>query len=621
MMRSLFFALAGLSLAAPAAAAGPPSLAPAGGPGAVTAVSVLPGPGRAQVVIAVSGSVSVQDFTLTSPDRLVIDVVGASLAAPYVEYDGQNRGGIVNLRYAQFRPDVVRVVLEFDHLTGYQLEQADGTITITLGADRSFAAWTSGDPTWARRLAQYAASQVPAAQPAAGADQADRRAQQPQQVSQQPAITASWDGASISDVIAGFAAFSGKTIIVGKGVTGTVTATVKNQPWDIAFHQILQSQGLAAREEFPGVIRVDDQAQLAKLDSIEPLETRILRVNYARATSLVPALDAIRSTRGKVVADTATNSLIITDAVSRIESYSQFLSQLDVRTPQVSIQTKLVFVDRTDLENLGLKYDLGSQTQFFNRLIQRGDPSTAQPVDTNGDGVPDAVRPTETFNPEDVIIDLGGNSLSAIANAEATIPSAALRLIFSTAIGSFNLTSFLEALEQVQLADLQAEPVISTADNTQAYILVGERTPIRVVDVSAPTTGGQNVPRATVNFQQTGILLRVTPHVTNNRQILMSLRAENSSVASAPGDIGFTFQTQEAENHILVNDGETAVIGGLTVTQITVAKTGIPFLVDLPVLGRLFGFTSRREQRRDLLILVTPRIMDQLPGGASPDRQ
>lgn len=619
MMRSLFLAIAGSSLIAPCASAGPGSIAPAAGPGVVTAVSVLPSPGRAQVVIAVSGSVSVQDFTLTSPDRLVIDIVGASLAAPYVQYDGHNRGGIVNLRYAQFRPDVVRVVLEFERLTGYELDQADGAITVTLGTDRSFAAWTSGDPGWARSLARYAASQVPPAEPTPAGAQVLPQAQ-PQQ-SQQPAITASWDGASISDVIAGFAAFSGKTIIVGKGVAGTVTATVKNQPWDIAFQQILQSQGLAAREEFPGVIRVDDQAQLAKLDSIEPLETRILRVNYARATSLVPALDAIKSSRGKVVADTATNSLIITDAASRIDSYSQFLGQLDVRTPQVSIQTKLVFVDRTDLENLGLKYDLGSQTQFFNRLIQRGDPSTAQPVDTNGDGVPDAVRPTATFKPEDVVIDLGGNSLSAIANAEATVPSAALRLIFSTAIGSFNLTSFLEALEQVQLADLQAEPVISTADNTQAYILVGERTPIRVVDVSAPTTGGQNVPRATVNFQQTGILLRVTPHVTNNRQILMSLRAENSSVASAPGDIGFTFQTQEAENHILVNDGETAVIGGLTVTQITVAKTGIPFLVDLPVLGRLFGFTSRREQRRDLLILVTPRIMDQLPGGAAPERQ
>ena len=606
MMLSLLLA-AGLVPAAPV-------IRPALGPGEVTAVSVMPGPGRAQVVIDVAGTVSVQDFTLRGPDRLVIDLVGASLAAPYVGYDGQNRGGIVNLRYAQFRPDVVRVVLELERLTDYQVDQADGVVTVSLGTDRSFAAWSSGDGRWARDLARYAT--------ATEAESAPRATQGQLPQSQQPPLTASWDNASVSDVIAGFATFSGKTIIVGKAVTGTVTATVKNQPWDIAFQQILQAQGLAAFEDYPGILRVDDQAAIAKLDSIEPLSTTILRVNYARAFGLVPALDAIKSSRGKIVADTATNSLIITDLASKIPEYSTFLSQLDFRTPQVSIQAKLVFVDRTDLENLGVKYDLGSPTQFFNQLVQRGDPASAQPIDTNGDGVPDAVRPTETFSQDKTLVDLGGNSLSALANADASVPSAALKLIFSTAIGNFNLTSFLEALEQVQLADLQAEPLISTADNTQAYILVGERTPIRVIDVSAVGgAAGANVPRASIREQTTGITLRVTPHVTNNRQILMSIHAENSSLATAPGDIGITFQTQEAENHILVSDGETAVIGGLTVTQVTVSKAGIPFLVDLPILGRIFGFTSRREQRRDLLILVTPHIVDEVPGNSPPDRQ
>ena len=607
MMLSLLLAAVGLGPAAPVGR-------PAPGPGEVTAVSVMPGPGRAQVVIDVVGTVSVQDFTLRGPDRLVIDLVGASLAAPYVGYDGQNRGGIVNLRYAQFRPDVVRVVLELERLTDYQVDQADGVVTVSLGTDRSFAAWSSGDGRWARDLARYAT--------ATEAESAPRATQGQLPQSQQPPLTASWDNASVSDVIAGFATFSGKTIIVGKAVTGTVTATVKNQPWDIAFQQILQAQGLAAFEDYPGILRVDDQAAIAKLDSIEPLSTTILRVNYARAFGLVPALDAIKSSRGKIVADTATNSLIITDLASKIPEYSTFLSQLDFRTPQVSIQAKLVFVDRTDLENLGVKYDLGSPTQFFNQLVQRGDPASAQPIDTNGDGVPDAVRPTETFSQDETLVDLGGNSLSALANADASVPSAALKLIFSTAIGNFNLTSFLEALEQVQLADLQAEPLISTADNTQAYILVGERTPIRVIDVSAVGgAAGANVPRASIREQTTGITLRVTPHVTNNRQILMSIHAENSSLATAPGDIGITFQTQEAENHILVSDGETAVIGGLTVTQVTVSKAGIPFLVDLPILGRIFGFTSRREQRRDLLILVTPHIVDEVPENSPPDRQ
>jgi type IV pilus assembly protein PilQ len=170
-------------------------------------------------------------------------------------------------------------------------------------------------------------------------------------------------------------------------------------------------------------------------------------------------------------------------------------------------------------------------------------------------------------------------------------------------------------LQRVELADIQAEPTITTLDNRQAEILVGDRVPIRVIDVSAVgggAAGGANVPRATVSFQQTGINLRVTPHVTNNRQILMEVHAERSNVRPASVDIGFTFQTQQADNQLLVADGETAVIGGLTVTEVTVTKSGIPFLVDLPILGKLFGFTSQQENRRDLLILITPHIIDDL---------
>src|SRR5574341_1336116 len=114
MMLSLLLVAAGLSPAAPVAWA-------SSGPGEVKAISVMPGPGRAQVVIDVAGAVSVRDFTLTGPDRLVIDVVGASLTAPYVQYDGQNRGGILNIRYAQFKPDVVRVVLQLERLADYQV--------------------------------------------------------------------------------------------------------------------------------------------------------------------------------------------------------------------------------------------------------------------------------------------------------------------------------------------------------------------------------------------------------------------------------------------------------------------------------------------------------------------
>ena len=611
-----------------------PGASPGGGDGEVRAVSVLPAARSVEVVIDLQGAVEVQDFTLASPARLVIDLQGARLAAPAVLYDGQNRGGVKNIRYAQFRPGVVRVVIDLDVLKDYQVERRAGQVRVKIGTERTaFAAWSSQDFT--PKLASAVSPDPgrkpsdPGRKPGAGGAEAARvaapaasgtelsideylaaHAREGDQ-SQAPRITVTWDNSDIREVVAGFAAFSGRTIVLSKDIKGTVSAEIKNQPWDLAFAAVLESQALAAATLEGGIIQVIDKKDLARADSTVPVETRLVRINYARAGALVPSVQSILTTRGKAVADSTTNALVITEISSRISRVEDFVKGLDIRTPQVSIQAKIIFVDRTDVEQLGLKYDLGSSTQFFNKLIQRPDPRTAKAVDTNGDGIPDAFVPQSNFSPDEVIVDLGGNSLSALGNADQEIVNPALNLIFSTAIGNFNLSTFLQALQRVELADLQAEPTITTLDNRPAEILVGDRVPIRVIDVSS-ATGGNAPPRATVRFEQTGINLKVTPHVTANRQVLMEVHAENSSVKPASVDIGFTFQTQQADNQILVSDGETAVIGGLTVTSVTVTKSGIPFLVDLPLLGKLFGFTQEQEERRDLLILVTPHIIDDL---------
>jgi type IV pilus assembly protein PilQ len=589
-----------------------PALAGSGRDGEVRAVSVVPASGKVEVVIDLQGAVEIRDFTLASPARLVIDLLGARLSAPATLYDGQNRGGVRNIRYAQFRPDTVRVVIDLDALKDYQVQRRDGQVRVQIGSERTaFATWTSQAAPAVP--APAAAVTTPSADAPLAIDQYLAMHRHEAAQSQAPRITVTWDGADIAEVAAGFAAFSGRTIIVSKNVTGKVTAEIKNQPWDLAFAAVLESQGLSYQNLPGGILNVANKVDLARADSTVPVETRIVRVNYGTASALVPAVAAIVSKpRGTVVADSGSNSLVITDVQTRINQVEEFVRGLDLRTPQVSILAKIIFVDRTDIEELGLKYDLGSTTQFFNRLIQRPDPSSIQPVSTNGTGVPNAFIATKQFTPDRTIVDLGGNSLSALGNATAQVADPALELIFSTALGNFDLTTFLQALQRVDLADIQAEPSITTLDNRPAEILVGDKVPIRVIDLSAPTTGGANVPRATVNFQQTGINLRVTPHITANRQILMQVHAENSSVKAAPVDIGFTFQTQQADNQILVADGETAVIGGLTVTSVTVTKSGIPFLVDLPILGKLFGFTSQTEERRDLLILITPHIIDDL---------
>ncbi len=600
--------------------------------GEVKAVSVLPGAGSVEVVIDLRGAVDIQDFTLANPARLVVDLQGARLVAPAVLYDGANRGGIKNIRYAQFRPGVVRVVIDLDALKDYQVERRDGQVRVKIGSERTaFEAWSSQSAA-ATAAAPLVTPVAPVAQRPAtrsgGGGQAARVATPVQTgdavidayfaahanesaQSQAARITVTWDNADLREVVAGFAAFSGRTIILSKDVKGNVSAEIKNQPWDLAFNAVLESQALAASVLDGGIIQVIDKRDLARADSTVPVETRLVRVNYARAAAMVPSVQSILTQRGKVVADSTSNALVITEISSRINRVEEFVKGLDIRTPQVSIQAKIIFVDRTDVEELGVKYDLGSQTQFFNKLVQRPDPRTAKAVDTNGDGVPDAFVPQGNFASNEVIVDLGGNSLSAIGNADQEVVNPALNLIFSTAIGNFDLTTFLQALQRVELADVQAEPTITTLDNRPAEILVGDRVPIRVIDVSS-ATGGATPPRATVRFEQTGINLKVTPHVTANRQVLMEVHAERSNVRPASVDIGFTFQTQQADNQILVNDGETAVIGGLTVTEVTVTKSGIPFLVDLPILGKLFGFSSESESRRDLLILITPHIIDDL---------
>lgn len=558
-------------------------------PGAVTGVSVVSAPGRAEIVIAVSGAVQLKDFILKDPARLVLDLSGVTIDARSLgKYDGVNRGGVLNVRTGQYAADVVRVVVELDAVKEYSIDQNASEIRIAFGAERPFLAWSSAAPG---EFSAPASARPASARPA-GSPEVAAVAARPASSDDEPRITVTWDRASIADVVAGFAAFSGRSIILGRDIKGEVSAEVKNQPWTQAFYAVLATQGLSATELPGGIIRVDSPAALSALDSLEPLETVVVRMNYARAKEMAKNLDGILTKgRGKAFPDTASNSLIITDTRSRIQYIADFTRRLDIKTPQVAIQAKIIFVNRTSLDQLGLKYDLGSQSTFFNSLVQRPDPND----------------PGTNYDPNTTVVGLGGNSLAAVGNAEASISQPALDLVWSTAIGNFDFTVFLSALEQTELADIQAEPTINTMDNREANILVGEETPVRVIDYGSGTVAAQS----TVQFKQTGIKLVVTPHVTDDRHITMVLHTERSAVRPvADRELGFIVETQQADNQLLVADGQTAVIGGLTVTEVQKTRSGIPMLSRLPLLGPLFSFSSNREQRKDLIILVTPRILD-----------
>lgn len=566
--------------------------------GTIHSLSLTSSGGTARFAIGVSGPVTIREVTYSDPDRLVIDLEGATLG-DVDAYDGLRRGAVRAVRAKQHTESVVRLVLEFDRLPAYTLDKGTAGLITVAYADRDFEKWSAlpGQVPPARailasaspELRQLSAGAVRSAQMSSMAVQLRDDTRQDDRH-----ITVDFDRTPINDVVRAFAKFSGRSIVLGANVKGDVTMAIVDQPWPFAFEAVLASQGLSATEMRGGIIRVDSPGQLASIDSVEVLQTQLVRLNYARAEGVSAAVQGMITSRGRIVADTLSNSLIITDTRSRIANIVDFVRGMDLRTPMIAIEGKIIYVDRSDLAQLGIKYDIGTSQQFFNKILQRCcDPATGQP-----------------YNPNINVVNLGGNSVSAISNADALITGSALDLVFSTAIGGFSVTSFLSALERVELTDVEATPLVHTLDHQKAQILSGEETPVRVIDASSIGQVGQ-APRANVTFKQTGIQLTVTPHVTNNRQIVLEIFAERSSIQPlAAADLGFTIPTQRVTTRLLVEDGETAVSGGLSVTTVTRNRAGIPLLSGLPFIGPLFSFSENRENRRDLIILVTPRILD-----------
>lgn len=637
---------------------------------AVVSLSVVPTSGRAQVIIGVSGPVTVKDFVLHEPERLVVDITGATLAVKRGGYDRVARGGVLDVRYAQNQPNVVRVVLTLDGPRKYDVTVNGADIRVVVDGGGEFKEWRVGKPVvlspntqpiveTKEPRAQVTVATAPAPEarvrPAAGAayeavvitpnvqrapanaehraSNADPRGQynpgapfrQQQVRPQQPRISISWENANIRDVIAQFAAYSGRTIIVNKDVDATVTAEIIDKPWDVAMRAILQANGLDAVEDENGIIIVNTIQALAARPSLDPVTTQTVRLNYTSAAAVANALRGRLSkdcsmpaapagsgqssgntpvgqmncvVRGSVTADSLTNAVSITDLPGVMGELVAYAQSLDIREPQVNIKAKIILVDRTQLEGLGLKYDIGTAFHHYNEIAPRID-STGAP---------------ETGN----LFTLGGNTVAAIANAAAGVPDAALKIAYSTAMGNYSFTTFLEALQEVSLLDVQAEPSVTTLNYRPARLQAGTQVPVRTIEQGTGGNAGGQFPTVTVDFRQTGIVLEVTPFITNNRQILMKVHAENSEVDFRTD--GAVFPTQSVDNELLVADGETAVMGGLTQTSVRITKSGIPLLVDLPLIGRLFGVTNRQETKRDLLILITPHIVDEGDMNMSPRR-
>jgi len=395
------------------------------------------------------------------------------------------------------------------------------------------------------------------------------------------------DGADIRTVVRAIAEFSGRNIVVADNVKKTVTVQLKNVGWRDALRTILRSSGLEYTEE-GGILRIDDAAKLAseavdretarsKQEELVPLETRIIKLNYANAHELATSLQASISHRGSVMVEGRTNSIIVTDLEDNIAKIEKMAQELDSTTPQIEITAKLVDVDAEALRGIGVTWGVGTKSKVWEDAA--GNPVTFPPLTPGND-------------PSNV---LGGQQQTEIAD-----PAAVLNYGIIKTWGG--LEAQLQMLEQHRKANIISNPRITTVDNREAKILVGQKIPLIVNDVAGNPVS---------QLQTIGIQLKVTPHLTQDKKIIMDLHPEVSDLsAQSTVQGGVIINTSEADTRVMVDDGQCAVIGGLIRTNSSTVRRGIPLLKDLPLLGALFRSDNNVKQNRELIIFVTPKLLN-----------
>jgi type IV pilus assembly protein PilQ len=404
-------------------------------------------------------------------------------------------------------------------------------------------------------------------------------------IPQEELISMDVQDADIQTVLRSFAVYTDKNIVAGPNVEGPVTVRLENVPWRQALDTVLRANGYAAREE-EGIIRVrlwdqflNEEIQMheamRKREDLEPVTTRVVDVSFAQADELLDPLKGMLGRRGVLEVDDRTNSVIVTDIEPNVEEIVSMVHSLDTQTPQVQIVAKLVDVDARVSREFGIKWSAddvvvpGVQGQHAAKVDASGE-ITADPTQSQG---------TTVSQPE-ASIDIG----KVIGPA-----------------GSFEAT--IQALERDNKANIISNPRITTLNNREATIIVGKKIPLIVTDEA-----GNPITQLTT----VGIQMRVTPHVNSKTgEITMDLHPEVSDLsAQATVQGGVIIVTSEADTRVMVEDGQTAVIGGLIRVNESIYETGVPVLRDIPLLGRVFGSKSKVNENRELLIFVTPTIVD-----------
>ena len=408
----------------------------------------------------------------------------------------------------------------------------------------------------------------------------------------------------VRSVLQLLADFTGKNMVVSDSVAGNITLRLKNVPWDQALDIILKSKGLAKREN-GNVIMVAPTEEIAAREKLElesqqavaelaPLHSELIQVNYAKASDLAELLKSeenrLLSERGNVTIDERTNTLLVQDTALKLNEIRALIEKLDIPVRQVLVESRVVIANDDFARDLGVRFG-------FNRENSVGDASVltagGMPGHTSGTfGIAPGIENPVDSGAEALMVNLpkvlGGDRGGAINFLVGTV-------------GSYLLQLELSAMQEEGRGEIVSNPRVITSDQNKAVIKQGIEIPYQ----QATSSGATNVA-----FKEAVLKLEVTPHITPDDRIIMDLLVTKDNADFTRAVLGVPpLEKREVQTRVLVDNGETVVLGGVFERKRSKSEEKIPFFGDLPVVGWAFKQQLKEDKKKELLIFITPKII------------
>lgn len=389
--------------------------------------------------------------------------------------------------------------------------------------------------------------------------------------------------------------FTGLNMVVSDSVSGSVTLRLKNVPWDQALDIILKTKGLAQRqtgnvmlvapsEEIAAREKLELESQ-KQLEDLAPLQTEWFQINYANANDLMGLFKkdkSMLSPRGTAVVDTRTNTLMIQETATNLDELRKLIKRLDIPVRQVLIESRIVTANNDFTKDLGVKFGVSKTSDF-----STGSSNSDHVAYLGASAITGTAASLSTNN---LIVDLGVSKAGA-----GRIGLAVGR------IGNHLLQLELSALQAEGRGEVISSPRVITANQKKALIKQGYEVPYQEATSSGATS---------VSFKEAVLSLEVTPQITPDDRVIMDLKVSQDTADFSNLVLGTPpINTREVTTQVLVDNGETVVLGGVYEQTSTHNVNRIPFFGDLPVLGHLFRNQTTTDDKQELLIFVTPKIL------------